>query len=200
MGSVVGDADAPHALQGHGAHILAVVGQLGGDGDVVGGAVGGGGVPAGPDLGHGGLTGGHRGHDVVLVQGAAHVVQGQVVLHGGLELGGIHGGLVVLVHNPAAVDRQVGQEIGEDVVGAAAPDQKAVLVGVRGPGLLGDVLDVLEGVDVLRGIAGVRQKLFIVHHNGHVAVIGGQVDVVVHHADLGGGGDNVLVKAVAQLA
>ena len=55
------------------------------------------------------------------------LVQGQVVLHSGLELGGINGGVVVLIHDPAAMDHQVGQEVGEDVVGAAAADQEAVL-------------------------------------------------------------------------
>ena len=34
VGGVVGDADAPHALQGHGVHRRGVVGQLGGDGGI----------------------------------------------------------------------------------------------------------------------------------------------------------------------
>ena len=200
VGSVVGDADAPHALQGHGVHLRAVVGQLGGDGGVVGGAVSGGGVPAGPDLGQGGVAAGDRGHDVVLVQAAAQLVQGQVLLHGGLELGGVNGGVVVLVHDPAAVDHQMGQEVGEDVVGAAAADQEAVLVGMGVLGLLGDVHQIGEGVDVLGGVAGLGDQLLVVHHDGHVAVVGRQVDVVVHHADGGGGGDDVVIEAVAHLA
>ena len=200
MGGVVGDADAPHALQGHGVHRRGVVGQLGGDGGVVGRTVSSGGVPAGPDLGQGGLTGGHGSHDVVLVQGAAQGVQVQVLLHGGLELGSVNGGVVVLIHDPAAVDNQVGQEVGQDVVGAAAADQETVLVGVGRLGLLGDVHQIREGVDILGGVAGVRQQLLVVHHDRHVAVVGSQVDVLAHLADGGGGGNDVVVKAVSHLA
>ena len=67
-------------------------------------------------------------------------------------------------------------------------------------GLLGDVHQIGEGVDVLGGVAGLGDQLLVVHHDGHVAVVGRQVDVVVHHADGGGGGDDVVIEAVAHLA
>ena len=67
-------------------------------------------------------------------------------------------------------------------------------------GLLCDVHQVLEGVDVLGGVAGLGDQLLVVHHDGHVAVVGCQIDVVAHHADGGGGGDDVVIEAVAHLA
>ena len=92
----------------------------------------------------------------------------------------------------------MGDEVGDDVVAGTAADQEALLAG--GVGLLSDIHQVGEGVDVLGGVAGVSDQLLVVQHDGHVAEIGGQIDVIAHHADVRGGGDDIVIEAVTHLA
>ena len=94
----------------------------------------------------------------------------------------------------------MGQEIRQNIIRAASTDQKTVFAGISCTGLLGDVLDVRKGVDLFRGISSIGQQLLIVHHHGHIAIVRSKIDFVVDYTDLGGSGDNIIIKTVSQLA
>ena len=195
MGAVGRDADGPDAVHVGVVRLVARVGNAG-DGGVVRRGLGGRGVPAGPANAHGAGAVVDGGDQVILLLGLAGGDQLEIVVHGGLELVGVDGRLVVVVDDPAAEAQQDGQEVHDSVVvGVAAVDEALLAGGLRG---LADGQDVVQIGDAVAGEAGGLDVGLVVEQDRDVAVVGSQIGLAVHDADLGGGRDDVVVQGVAQ--
>jgi len=176
---------------------LAALGDSTGDGAVISSGISSGSVPAGPAHTHGAGAGIAGSDQVILNLGGTGSDELQIEVHSILELGSIDGGLIVAVDDPAAVGQQDGQEVDDQVILAVATIDEAQLT--IGLGLFADRQHILQGQDGVTGVTGGFHVGLVVQQDGHVAVVGSQIQVIAHIADGGGGGDHVLIQRVAQL-